>query len=89
MGIVWHGSYSLYFEDAREEFGRQYNIEYLYIFDQGFYAPIVELHIEYKNPLRCFTPASRFEQLQNSNPAVSDTWRASPRARPNSFTLEV
>lgn len=52
MGIVWHGSYSLYFEDAREQFGRNYNLEYLYIFDQGYYAPLVELHLEYKRPLR-------------------------------------
>ena len=24
MNVVWHGSYMLYFEDAREEFGRKY-----------------------------------------------------------------
>ena len=53
MGIVWHGNYSLYFEDAREAFGKKYNLEYLYIFEQGFYAPLVELHFEYKRPLRC------------------------------------
>ena len=52
MGIVWHGSYSLYFEDAREEFGKKYGLEYLYMFDQGFYAPLVELHFEYKRPLK-------------------------------------
>ena len=22
MGVVWHGNYAKYFEDAREEFGR-------------------------------------------------------------------
>lgn len=48
MGIVWHGSYALYLEDAREQFGRDYHLEYLYIFDQGYYAPLVELHMEYK-----------------------------------------
>jgi len=52
MGIVWHGSYSLYFEDAREEFGKKYGLEYLYIFNTGFYAPLVELHFEYKRPLK-------------------------------------
>jgi len=52
MGIVWHGSYSLYFEDAREKFGKEFNLEYLYIFEQGFYAPLVELHFEYKRPLK-------------------------------------
>lgn len=52
MGIVWHGSYSLYFEDAREAFGKKYSLEYLYMFDMGFYAPLVELHFEYKRPLK-------------------------------------
>jgi acyl-CoA thioester hydrolase len=52
MGIVWHGSYSLYFEDAREAFGRKYDLEYLYMFDKGFYAPLVELHFDYKRPLK-------------------------------------
>jgi acyl-CoA thioester hydrolase len=52
MGIVWHGNYSLYFEDAREKFGKEYNLEYLYMFEQGFYAPLVELHFEYKRPLK-------------------------------------
>jgi acyl-CoA thioester hydrolase len=52
MGIVWHGSYSLYFEDAREAFGKKYGLEYLYMFDKGFYAPLVELHFDYKRPLK-------------------------------------
>jgi acyl-CoA thioester hydrolase len=52
MGIVWHGSYSLYYEDAREQFGKEFNLEYLYMFEQGFYAPLVELHFEYKHPLK-------------------------------------
>jgi acyl-CoA thioester hydrolase len=53
MGIVWHGSYSLYFEDAREAFGKKYGLEYLYMFDKGYYAPLVELHFDYKYPLKC------------------------------------
>lgn len=52
MGIVWHGAYALYFEDAREAFGKKFNLEYLYMFEQGFYAPLVELHFEYKRPLK-------------------------------------
>ena len=26
MNIVWHGSYVLYLEDAREAFGKKYNL---------------------------------------------------------------
>ena len=29
MNVVWHGSYALYFEDAREAFGAKYGLEYL------------------------------------------------------------
>ncbi len=51
MSIVWHGSYPLYFEDAREEFGRKYGLGYLYIFENGYYAPLVDLSFKYKRPI--------------------------------------
>ena len=51
MNIVWHGSYPLYFEDAREEFGRKYGLGYMTIFDAGYYAPLVELDFKFKRPL--------------------------------------
>ena len=41
MNIVWHGSYALYFEDAREAFGARYGLDYLNIFANGYYAPLV------------------------------------------------
>ena len=51
MNIVWHGSYPLYLEDAREAFGARYGIAYLDIFGQGYYAPLVELSFKYKKPM--------------------------------------
>lgn len=51
MNIVWHGSYPLYFEDAREAFGKEFGLGYMTIFNSGFYAPLVELHFKYKKPL--------------------------------------
>ena len=51
MNIVWHGSYALYFEDAREAFGKKYGLGYMDIFDNGYYAPLVDLRFEYKKPL--------------------------------------
>ncbi|MDR2130195.1 MAG: acyl-CoA thioesterase [Odoribacteraceae bacterium] len=51
MNIVWHGSYVLYFEDAREAFGARYGLGYLDIFGNGYYAPLVELTFHYKRPL--------------------------------------
>jgi Predicted thioesterase len=51
MGIVWHGSYVKYFEDAREEFGKKYDIGYLKIFGEGYYAPLVNIDFNFKKPL--------------------------------------
>ena len=50
MGVVWHGAYPLYLEDAREAFGRKYGLDYLTIFGNGCFAPIVEMSFKYKSP---------------------------------------
>jgi acyl-CoA thioester hydrolase len=52
MGVVWHGSYALYFEDAREAFGAKYDLSYMGYVDHGYYAPMVEQTIQYKKPIR-------------------------------------
>ena len=51
MGVVWHGNYVKYFEDAREAFGEKYDLEYLMMYDKGFFEPIVELTLKYKQPM--------------------------------------
>ncbi|MGB0915486.1 MAG: acyl-CoA thioesterase [Crocinitomicaceae bacterium] len=48
MGVVWHGNYLKFFEDGREDFGIQHGMEYLDVFNQGFYTPIVKTDINYK-----------------------------------------
>ena len=35
MGVVWHGHYAIYFEDAREAFGAKYGLEYLMMYGKG------------------------------------------------------
>ena len=52
MNVVWHGSYPLYFEDAREAFGKKYGLEYMSFFDHGYFAPLVELTFHYKSPIK-------------------------------------
>ena len=52
MNVVWHGSYPLYFEDAREDFGKKYDLGYMSFFDNGYFAPIVELSFQYKKPIK-------------------------------------
>lgn len=51
MNVVWHGSYPLYFEDAREVFGKKYGLGYLDIFSHNCFAPLVELNFKYKRPI--------------------------------------
>ena len=51
MNVVWHGAYPLYFEDAREAFGKKFGLGYMTIFSNGYYAPLVELDFKYKKPL--------------------------------------
>ena len=51
MNVVWHGSYMLYFEDARELFGEQYDLSYMGYVRHGYYAPMVEMNIQWKKPI--------------------------------------
>jgi acyl-CoA thioester hydrolase len=53
MHIVWHGSYALYLEEGREAFGRQFpGLGYGDIASSGYGAPIVDMHVQYRSPLR-------------------------------------
>lgn len=67
MQVVWHGSYPLYLEDAREAFGREWGLSYQQYMDLGIYAPIVEMNIKYKQPLRYgMTPTVRIKYVPTS-----------------------
>ena len=52
MNVVWHGSYMLYFEDAREAFGQKYGLSYMGFFDHGYFAPLVEMSFQWKKPIK-------------------------------------
>ncbi len=52
MGIVWHGRYVSYFEDARVALGRRYGISYADFIAHAVPAPIKRLEIDYVKPLR-------------------------------------
>lgn len=47
LGMVWHGNYVRYLEDAREAFGHEYGIEYMWIKKQGYIAPIYDVQMRY------------------------------------------
>ena len=52
MNVVWHGSYPLYFEDAREAFGAEFGLDYMNYVEHGYYAPIVEMNFQFRQPLK-------------------------------------
>ncbi len=47
MGILWHGRYPLYFEQANEELGRRCDMTYADFFREELRAPIIQYHIDY------------------------------------------
>ena len=51
MGIIWHGNYLRFFEDARESFGNAYGLTYLDIYRSGYFTPIVKSDVDYKSPI--------------------------------------
>ena len=69
MNVVWHGSYPLYFEDARELFGQKYDLTYMGFFDHGYFAPLVELTFQYKKPIR-YGMRPRIDIVYRSTPAA-------------------
>lgn len=52
MGVVWHGNYAKFFEDGREQFGRDHGIDYLCIRSHGYTTPIVEMNCKYRKSLK-------------------------------------
>ena len=52
LGIVWHGRYPSYFEDGRVAFGDKFDLSYLRMRQENFYAPIVKMHLDYHHPLK-------------------------------------
>jgi len=51
MAIFWHGRYPLLFEEASEELGRRCGLTYKAFYEAGLRVPVVEVHIDYYQPL--------------------------------------
>ena len=52
LGMVWHGRYASYFEDGRMAFGDSYGLTYHTFRENRTVAPVVQMHLDYKLPLR-------------------------------------
>jgi len=69
MNIVWHGAYALYFEDAREEFGRAYGLSYQLYKSYECPAPLVEINFRYIKPL-LYGQRARVDIVFRNTPAA-------------------
>lgn len=72
LGIVWHGHYASYFEDARVEFGMKYGIGYMEFYRNGVVAPIKKMYMDYHRPLRFQEDVSIEARLHWSEAARMD-----------------
>ena len=52
LGIVWHGRYASYFEDARVALGQRYGVGYELFREHLTPVPIKQMHVDYCLPLR-------------------------------------
>ena len=64
MGVVWHGNYTLYLEDAREAFGAEFGLSYALYIKENVFVPIVKMDVDYKRPVRFgMRPVIRIEYV--------------------------
>ncbi|MDR3189137.1 MAG: acyl-CoA thioesterase [Prevotellaceae bacterium] len=47
MGVVYHGCYPLYYEEARTEMLRSAGVSYVELEAQGVIMPVTEMHVKY------------------------------------------
>ena len=52
LGIVWHGRYASFFEDARSAAGEKYGFGYPDFYEHEVIAPIRIMHTDFLLPLR-------------------------------------
>ncbi|MEO6833622.1 MAG: thioesterase family protein, partial [Chitinophagaceae bacterium] len=52
LGIVWHGHFIRYFEDAREAFGKAFGLRYLDLYRENIVVPIIHIECNYRRILR-------------------------------------
>ena len=64
LGIVWHGCYASFFEDARTDLGIKYGVGYLDFYKHDIKAPLKIMHIDYHYPLR-FQEIFTIEAIQH------------------------
>ena len=52
MGVVWHGHYLKYFEQARTALFQKIGFDYPQMSEIGYVWPVVECYVKYLRPIR-------------------------------------
>jgi acyl-CoA thioester hydrolase len=52
MGVVWHGHYIKYFEQARTALLQKIGFDYPQMSELGYVWPVVECYVKYLRPIR-------------------------------------
>jgi acyl-CoA thioester hydrolase len=65
-GIVWHGAYLTWLEEARVQYLRSLGVDYNYLVDLGYELPVVELALRYHLPLKLGMDAIVKTKMQNT-----------------------
>ncbi|MDR3630548.1 MAG: acyl-CoA thioesterase [Desulfocapsaceae bacterium] len=68
-GMVWHGRYPSFLEDGRIAFGDRYGLAYGAFIRHRVLAPLVQMHLDYRSPLR-FDQIIRIETSLHWNEAL-------------------
>lgn len=82
MQYAYYGRYLEYFEVARAEFLRDNGLTYKQIEENGFYMPVAESFIKYKNPAfydELLEVESRIEKMPSSKVHVGHLVRCEER----------
>ena len=66
-GVVWHGTYLTWMEEARVEYLRSIGIDFADLVSMGCDLPVVELSLRYHLPIRLGTSAIIKTRLLDTN----------------------
>ncbi|OQP35718.1 acyl-CoA thioesterase [Pantoea latae] len=92
MGVVWHGHYFRFFEQAREALLRQVGYSYAEMAASGYVWPVVDTHVKYRQPLRCeevIRVCARITEYENRLRIDYEVRNAAGQVTTRAHTLQV
>lgn len=92
MGVVWHGHYFRFFEQAREALLRQVGYSYAEMAASGYVWPVVDTHVKYRQPLRCeevIRVSARITEYENRLRIDYEVRNAAGQVTTRAHTLQV